>query len=531
MKSSLLLIDSHFRCESSGAYKKRIIDLSYGLHNTINKKSDMSMEFDEYVMKVLKKEIDNIFPEFTGPLIRSLEGAVKNCLEYYHANPVSKHTIDVRTCIGKKIKEFHKKAGTYTDSIQKAIDDLSNPETLVIEVAHQPNIFPYAGYFKKIVLGHMIAEKIREQADFPVVELFGIVDQDFASPKWFRSTYLPDINARDGILALKTPVSKKSIDAMYTIKKPSDELINKWKNSLETWLINNVRILNRLYREVYGELRFDRDTMAVFRGRMKQLFRVIDDCASTSNNLTEFNSFFVTKLVNSIWNYPMVFYEYHTTQHCFSDEYAFLANNFERYNRDFKEYYNLLTENEISLNFKKPKQDQAPFWFHCDCGAKIEVRAKNESNRIVLKKLRCEKCKSEPGIIELGAMDNISPRAVSRPIIISRGMQPSIFVSGIGAAGFEMVSRGIANDFNIKLPPYVIWHTKDSYMGIAQEVAEKMLANKDVTNKQRIRCENALKVMPSIIDYLVNFGFEETKVLWEKFLNNNGNLNQILNLG
>ena len=482
------------------------------------------MKFDQYFQKVLQEQQINIFPDLTGPLIPSFNKSINVCLEHYYTNPASEHNIKARCCIAQKIKDFHIKAGTYTSPIQKAINDLSNPKTLIIEVAHQPNIFPYAGYFKKIILGHMIAEKIRGQVNFPVVEIFGIVDQDFSSPKWFRSTYLPDINAGDGILALRIPVSKNSIDAMYTIEKPSDELINKWKSSLETWLLNNARVLNRLHKETYGELRFDRDSMAVFRGRLNYLFRLIDDCADTSGSLSEFNSFFISRLVNSIWNYPMVFYEYHNTQHCFKDEYTSLTNNFEQYNIYFKKYYNLIIDKNISLNFKYPEQDQAPFWFHCDCGAKIEVKVKKESDRLVLSRLRCEKCKKDPAIIELNSFKNISPRAVSRPIIISKGIQPSIFISGMDAAGFEMISRGIANDLNIKLPPYVIWHVKDSYTGIAQEVAEMTLNNKEITNKQRIRCENALNMMPSIIDYLINFGFKETEDHWKKFLIEEGSL-------
>ncbi|MCK4827115.1 hypothetical protein KA005_65895 [bacterium] len=488
------------------------------------------MKFDQYLEKILKNESVNLFPELTGPIIPSFNEAVECCLQYYHTYPVSEHALKSRTCTAQKMKDFHKKAGTYTDSIKTALDTLSNPDALVIEVAHQPNIFPYAGYFKKIVLGHMIAETIREQTNLPVVEIFGIVDQDFASPKWFRNTYLPDINAGDGILALKVQVSKKRIDAMYTIEKPTNDLLNKWKNNLETWLVSNARILNRLHREAYGELKFDRDNMAVFRGRLKQLFGLIDDCAGRSNSLTEFNSFFISTLVNSIWDYPMLFYEYHTTQSCFRHEYEFLANDFERYNRNFNTFYSHLVDNGVSLNFKEVPPDQAPFWFHCDCGAKVEIRAKRDHKDVVLTKSRCEKCNSEPEIIELDNMDNISPRAVSRPIIISKGIQPSIFVSGIGAAGFEMVSRGIANNFNIKLPPYVIWNGNDSYMGIAQKVAEMTKADKKNSNKQRIRCENALNVNPCIIDYLINFGFEETAKLWDNYLIKNGHLNEQVNL-
>jgi len=502
------------------------------------------MNSSKYIQELIGRKRENNFPELTGPVIRSLEEAVESCLKYYHEHQVSPHVLDVRTRLGAQMESFHKKAGTYSDhKIKKSIEDLSNPETLVVEVAHQPNIFPYSGFLKKIVLGHVIADKIRERAEFPVVELFGIVDQDFANPKWFRNTYFPDINAKDGLLVISAPVSRKSMDAMYTIEKPSIELVNKWRSALETWLINNARILNRLSRDAHGEIQLDRDKMSILRSRLKKLFELMDECAKTSYTLTEFNSFFISKLVNSIWNYPMVFYEYHATQQYFEDDYEFLIRNFEKYNQQFRLYYNNIVSEGISLNFKEPEKNCAPFWFHCDCGAKVNVKVRyNQTKGAILSKQECPKCKKEPAVIDKleDNMNNISPRAGSRPIIVSRGIQPSIFVSGLGASGFELISRGVANDLNINLPPYAIWHVKDKYTGIAQAVADltnrktKKDSKTEVKNEKKElavlnRCENALEVMPSIIDYLINFGFEETRNLWTNHLLKEGDLSASLN--
>ena len=500
------------------------------------------MKSSQYIQGIIEGKQGNNFPELTGPVIRSIGEAVESCLKYYHEHQISPHVLDVRTKLGTQMGAFHKKAGTYSDKIKKSIEDLSNPETLIIEVAHQPNIFPYSGFLKKIVLGHVIADKIRERAEFPVVELFGIVDQDFANPKWFRNTYLPDINAKDGILVLSAPVSRKSMDAMYTIEKPSIELVNKWKSGLETWLINNARILNRLSRDAHGEIQLDRDEMSIFRSRLKKLFELIDECAKTSHSLTEFNSFFISKLVNSIWNYPMVFYEYHATQQYFRDDYEFLIKKFEKDHQQFQIYYNNIVSEGISLNFKEPEKNCAPFWFHCDCGAKVTVKVSyNQTKGAILSEQECPKCKKESAVIDKleDNMNNISPRAGSRPIIVSRGIQPSIFVSGLDAAGFELISRGVANDLNINLPPYVIWHVKDKYTGIAQAVADltirktKKESNKMNDKKELAvlnRCENALKVLPSIIDYLINFGFVETRDLWTNHLIKEGDLSVDLNI-
>ena len=41
------------------------------------------------------------------------------------------------------------------------------------------------------------------------------------------------------------------------------------------------------------------------------------------------------------------------------------------------------------------------------------------------------------------------------------------------------------------------------------------------------RCLNAMNLMPSIIDYLTNFGFEGTRKIWEEHLLNGGSLSDV----
>ena len=496
------------------------------------------MDASTYVEQIINGTESNFCEDLTGKILKTLDDAIEASLEYYSENPVSNRVLEVRGCIGENAREFHKKAGTYSDEIERAISDLSDPNTLVVEVAHQPNIFPYGGYFKKIVLGHLIAEKIRRNYDFNVVELFGIGDQDLASPKWFRNAYLPDINANDGFLVLKAPVSKKSMDAMYTIPKPSADFTNKWKNNLENWLVSNSKTLNKIYKEEHDELLLDKDKMQILRGRLKQIFELIDYSLSRSTSLTEFNSYFISKLTNSFWDYPMLFYEYHSTQKCFSEEYLNLSNRYVEYHDAFKRYYHYLNGHDISLNFNVPPVNQAPFWINCDCGAKVEVLLAEKSANICFSTSKCLKCGKKSQITSLKDLLNnsesqllaISPRAVSRQIIVTNGIMPSIFVSGMGAVGYEMISRGIANELDVKLPPYVILQSKDVYQGIAQKVADLTKKKIEGSNDKKDvkiyeRCLNAMDLMPSIVDYLINFGFEGTMKMWDEHFLDNTNLN------
>ena len=240
----------------------------------------------------------------TGPIIRTLDEGVRLAVEYYENNKAPQNVLDARKCTATAMLDFHKKANIFDKSIEAELNKLHDPSALVIEVAHQPNIFPYSGYYKKMILGKVLADKLREQLDVPVVLTFGFHDQDFANPKWFRRTELPDLYSQDGVLGLKLPVSRRSKKVMYAVPAPDDKQLSSWKTVLENWLTNNIRRYNKMVKGNHAMVgleegfMIDKDRSNMIRGRMRRVYELMEESQKAADTITEFNAFFGTEFSN-----------------------------------------------------------------------------------------------------------------------------------------------------------------------------------------------------------------------------------------
>jgi hypothetical protein len=466
---------------------------------------------------------------------------VQLAVGYYNSHPPDDNVLEARKCMARAVRSFHERAGILTEAVEAVLAQFVDPEALIVEVAHQPNIFPYSGYYKKLVLGKLLGYRLSEQLDVPVVVTFGFVDQDFANPKWFRRTELPDINSQDGVLVLKLPVSRRSKKVMHALPAPDDAQVGSWKTVLENWLTNNIRRFNKLVKTNHDVIGvedgyiLDKSRVNIIRGRMRRVYELIDDSHKRAETITEFNAYFTAQLANKYWNYPMLFYEYSKVQDCFGSEYRRFIDSselLERYSVTAAETYHSVRSHDITLDFNVPPGDQVPFWYRCDCGGKIETAfdVKDEAHSFRYEACpECGKAAADNLFVptELEITDQVSPRAAFRPLLIANTLRPSIFVSGLAAQGFHMISRGLAEELDIPLPPYIIWHGRDEYRSLAKLVAEMTKAElnrkpeADRTMKEQkilTNYDNTMATIPSIIDYLVNIGLSELAVAWEEQL-------------
>jgi len=165
--------------------------------------------------------------------------------------------LDKRKAFAEHVVAFHNDA-----QIPLRVDY----EGIVLMSAHQPNLFPYSGIVRKAVLVHAVAEQLRNELDCPVAELFCFADQDFAEERWFREAQLPSVRSRNGTLSLRLSVTPPySNKLMRVVPKPVNSEVDKMKSDVQRWATESSDSVVRHAKQLGLPVpNIDLDTRAVF---------------------------------------------------------------------------------------------------------------------------------------------------------------------------------------------------------------------------------------------------------------------------
>ena len=500
------------------------------------------MEIERYYESISTGKQENPLAKVTGPIATNLKEAVDITIQSYSKIGMGNQTLANREKIAEISEQFHKRADTLTHKVKQSLELLTNKEVVLIESAHQPSLFPYSGTMIKPVLAHVIADSLRKQG-LPVVELFGLLDTDDIKTGWHRRTHLPDMNSKDGILAIRKDMASKKL-IFNAVPAPDLKEITKWKDTLVNWVKQNRKAINR----IAGEEVIDRSKEKIFFERIKEIFCLWKDIQAHADSYGSFNSLFLTQLVNNHWDYPTLFIPYSSSMVVFENEIEALIENGNRYAESYNNHRKTIKKH-ITINFTELALNHVPFWYVCNCG--VKVRLFMEDGTL---KGNCKNCgmKLVSDIRENSAyVGNLSPYAISRHLIFFEGLKPAAYISGWGAMPFTLVARGIAGDFYLHFPPIIPFRIKKEYEGIGQlrpllELKQKGLSplgiesemelleikatklkeegkhkeykevKKDLRDLNAIK--NALACYPSILDYWINFGIGTTRDNWEEFI-------------
>ena len=503
------------------------------------------MNIESYYKSVGSEKVDNSLESLTGPIASDLKETLAIASETYLQLDIDNHTLDNRIKIAEISEKFHKDSNTLTQNVKESIKSLKDKNTLVIETAHQPTLFPYSGTMVKPVLAHVIADALREQG-FSVVELFGILDRDNLKDGWHRRTHLPDMASKDGALVIRIDTKLRE-HGFNAAPPPTVGDITKWKDSLVNWVKQNRKAVNKLLNENSNQI-INSDKEKVLFGRIKEIFELCKDIQLNALSYGSFNSLFLTNVINGYWGYPTLFIPYSSSIHVFKEEIISLMRADGLY-VDSHNRHRKAIKGHIELDFKELSQDHVPFWYVCGCGIKIRLLRTDGFFEGECK--YCDK-KIKLNIDELGEyVEKLSPHSISRHLVFFEGLKPSIYVSGWGAMPFTLASRGISDDIGFYHSPVIPLRINERYHGIGQlrpffELKRRGMSISDIDmriedlmiNSYKLKQEeefqeyknakkeikdlgcigNSLNIYPSILDYWINFGIKETRDIWEEYI-------------
>jgi hypothetical protein len=409
-----------------------------------------------------------------GSEFKTFSEIVDACVGYYESN-VERMRIDSvhrnRIALSGFVEKFHSDCGTLTPEVQERINALRGSECIVVMSAHQPNLFAYSGVMRKITLTSVLAKELEKRLDVPVVNFFGIADQDFTDDRWVKSSMLPAVLRRDGVLSIHISLPEKIL--LNAVPNPSRAMLNEWKRLIEGWLDDTVGSVERLSESC------DSATLNSYKDVLQRNFRsfwgMVEDAYERSNSYSDFNSFVMSKIVNEAWGYSTLFSRFSECQQVFADDINFLLSRYSDYSRFLEEAHELLSAKGISSGVSAEERLLIPFWYHCSCGSKVRLFSA-QRNGSLFGYGDCEVCGchydldlgtvAKPDVSKLAS--RLSLRAISWILAFSKGLGLSCYVGGIGGMWYIMELKHVADRLGISLPPIPVWRPHDRYLGIGQ---------------------------------------------------------------
>ena len=414
-------------------------------------------------------------------------------------------------------EKFHRDAGI--EAGQRRVDE----RTVVIESGHQPNFLPHAGTWKKAFLGDYLSKKI-EGAIF----LFGFADQNLSTAQILSQSRVPAATKTGSLsIGFKIP-EKERWKTFDSISKPAPEEFEE-----------EIARLKGHYPEGLGE--------------MEALMRKSYERAK---NLADMNSFIYANLC-SAWGLSAHFFRYSDVQKAalFPEGYEKLLSLLPRYNS----IYNRVLAEEKIEDMRPLDMDSAPFWLHCPCGGKVQMRL---AGGVLFGKCTCGK--EHEFAVEQAArhIHEMSPAAVSRNIVFAQGLGTSVFLSGAGGGlRYGRISDAISKEMGLALPATIAWKGRDYYLGKThkavlkdlarnagidsfvdmeavrariegrkKELAEAIKSSQDKKELQKYQgqaktlevqlamAEEVFSLVPSFLDELVSLGSPVVLQAWERML-------------
>lgn len=422
----------------------------------------------------------------------NLEELVDSCVAFYEGN-LEKMRLDSvrrrRADLSGFVERFHRDCGTLTPDVQRRLDDLKDGNCVVVMSAHQPNIFAYSGVLRKATLIFVLAKQLEKRLKVPVVNFFGVADQDFTDDRWVKSSLLPAVFRRDGLLSVHIKLPEKLL--LNMVPKPSLGFLGHWKAQIERWLDDAVGSVDRLCKTC--DLPMLNPHKDVLQKNFGSFWKMVEDRYERSKSYSDFNAFVMSKIVNEAWGYDTLFSRFSECQQAFADEIAFLLSRYQEYSSFLKEAHELLIEKGISSGVSAEESRLIPFWYHCDCGSKVRLFSSQRDGSL-FGYGDCVGCgrhyELEFGPVEKpdvsGIASRISLRAISWILAFSKGLRFSCYVGGVGGLWYLMEVRYIADKLGVSLPPMPVWRPHDRYVGIGQMEAllemKKMCADLGVSD-------------------------------------------------
>lgn len=408
---------------------------------------------------------------------------------------VDKYVFSNRQLMVLPISKFHRDADTLTSSVESSINNLKSPSTRILVSTHQPNLFAYSGVFKKIVLLQTLKDLLLESASdsyrFKVINLFLVIDHDFADENWIRVAQLPNIRNTEGIMQLRLPIDKTMRWQMArSIPLPNRNILEHWRAQLFSWIrkstlfqhgySSEMLLCNTAKRQVNL-----RSVKSALISNLESFWDLVEESYSTASTYSDFNAFIMSKIINRLWEYDTLFVRLTDLTKAFERGYGNLLKNHEIYSNILRDMEQLFLKRGVSSGVSSSSYLFGPLWLHCKCGSKAATKIREneiqpDRTTLVLGGT-CMGCKkrltAKLSIGKTGEIDgkdtqmvyDLSPRSIPIVLLLSSELGISCYASGTDGMRYILFGNRLFNHFSPNnTPKFLVWPARDAYYGFGQ---------------------------------------------------------------
>ena len=328
---------------------------------------------------------------------------------------------------------------------------------LVLESGHQPNFLPYAGTWKKAFFLNYLQKKLMENG-MEAIAFFGFPDQNLSTAKYLFRNQVPALNKK-GVKPIGFKINNSDrLKSFHTIEKPSADI---WQHEMDN--------IEKFYSDISIKIPHKKNSS---KKNLDQITEIMWNSYDLAKNFAELNGYVFAKICYEILNIDVLFFFYSDIhkEKIFIEESKKILQNVQLFNQ----IYNRVII-EKRLNIPPVNESHIPFWYHCECGGKINLFF-NESGSC---RGTCPICKKGYHLFFDTDFKNFHEyydkmdfNAVSRNIVMAESLGDKVFLSGVGGSlQYGAIADQISQELKFHNPISLAWHSKDYYLGMTHAIA------------------------------------------------------------
>jgi hypothetical protein len=317
---------------------------------------------------------------------------------------------------------------------------------------------------------------------------------------------------------------------MKYLVKPSQDQLGKWFELILDWGRSNLRYLRNHKIDVTSARK-------EFEENVAQLKDFLDLILARSSSFADFNAFFLSKIANDLWRYPVLFARLSDFHKTLIEGYNDMVSQYATVNKlinEAKSFYvshSSVSENGIVKGYyaKAVSRQSLPLWYSCEsCHSRVALKVVRDEPLEIVGECPRNTCKKsyrfQIGTIRRpdlsSIIENMFPRVEFQNLCLLPSLGVIAAIGYAGAADHMLVTYYTARKLGLHMPVLCLTQPSLVYAGLEQH---------HIYMRPPGKVEDVRKLISSSrlcsLDMFLNFGVQKSERMLYDAISNSKDLN------